>query len=264
MGSSSAFLASSILKSVILSDGAGLSPREGPVRSAGRSAPPPMDDFLGLATGSFFRGSPEALSSSGPSTAAGEITLMGVVYGPRSIARALILETGQQRPGSYAIGQEVAGFQVAAIHPRAITVDQGGTRYRIDVGEKSGNAINESAPPAAASQPAASSGSGEVHRVTVERAQVLRLVQNPQEFGQAALYSQGGQVYGIRLVLVPPQSVAFQIGARSMDIVRRINGEQLNDMQKMLQLVQQLGNANELTIDLERGGRLHTYIVTIR
>ena len=72
---------------------------------------------------------------------------------------------------------------------------------------------------------------------------------------QAGPYRINGQIVGYQLMTVRPQNILFKLGARSGDIVKRINGQVLDSTQKLMSMWEAIKNDPKVTIDLERGGK---------
>lgn len=223
------------------------------------------EEFLGIVTGNFIRdagaapaGDPSAAAAV---QAAGEIELMGVLYStPARYARALIKEKDASGAESYGIGKTVAGYKIVWIHTNAITVNVGGNKFKIKVGEKSGDAATS--PPPAAAGPA-SAGS---QTITLKRDRLQQLMKKPDEiyknkFSPAIV---NGKIAGWKLIYVPNDNFLYQLGARSGDILRRFNGEPLESQEKMIQMWQNLQSSNKVTVDIERGGKIFTYDIAIQ
>jgi len=68
----------------------------------------------------------------------------------------------------------------------------------------------------------------------------------------------GGKYRGFRLVGVRPNSMYRAIGFQSGDTIQRINGMDIDNPAKALQLFEQLRNANKVDIDLKRRGLSRT------
>lgn len=222
------------------------------------------EEFLGIVTGNFIRdagSSPEGGATAAAVQAAGEIELQGVLYAtPVRYAQALIKESEGGLTDSYGIGRTVAGYKIVWIHTDGITVDVGGNRFKIKVGEKSGDAAS-TPPPAAAG--ATSAGS---QQITLQRDRLQQLMKKPDEiyknkFSPAII---NGKIAGWKLIYVPNDNFLYQLGARSGDILRRFNGEPLESQEKMIQMWQNLQSSNKVTVDIERGGKIFTYDILIQ
>jgi len=64
-----------------------------------------------------------------------------------------------------------------------------------------------------------------------------------------------GKYEGFKLIGVRPNSLYRAIGIRSGDVVKAVNGEELNSPNKAIKLFEELKNEARITVELERGGR---------
>lgn len=65
----------------------------------------------------------------------------------------------------------------------------------------------------------------------------------------------GGKYEGFKLIGVRPNSLYRAIGIRSGDVVKSVNGAELNSPNKAIKLFEELKNEAKITVDVERGGR---------
>ena len=68
-----------------------------------------------------------------------------------------------------------------------------------------------------------------------------------------------GKIIGYKIHRVEPNHLFFKLGARSGDVVRRVNGFELNDTERMFELWKSIKTAPSVNLQLERNGKLHTY-----
>jgi len=74
----------------------------------------------------------------------------------------------------------------------------------------------------------------------------------------------GGKYSGFKLVGVRPNSLYRAIGIRSGDVVKRINGMEIDSPNKALQLFEKLQNSRRISLDMQRGGVSRTLYYTIQ
>lgn len=242
--------------------------RVAPVADTNRTSFRSVDEFLGIVTGDFIRdsgaGAPGEDGAEAPTGVQGEIELMGVLFAtPLRYARALIKQDNAKSAESYAIGNKVgeSGYKLIGIHPEAVTVEAGGSRLKIKVGEKSGEARTAAQTTA---QDTATSGGGE--KVTLSKDRFQQLIKNPEEIykNKFSPVLVNGKIAGWKLIYVPNDNFLHQLGARSGDILRRFNGQPLESQEKMIQMWQSLQSASSVTVDIERGGKIFTYKILIQ
>lgn len=250
----------------------GLPGRKNVANNAGRRVQrnvPSVDKYYEIVSGPFFRGaariSPDAASAS--VATAGEITVLGVTTGDVYSARVLIQEKGKD-PDALAIGQSIAGYKVAGIRSSYVLLKVGEQTVRIEVGEKSGQATA----PANTTKPVATNSKGaQVVKVSLSRARLKQMMEGKgmgaiQKYNKFTMKTgKGGKILGVKLAYVHPQkSPLAQLGAKQGDIMRRFNGEKLDNSIKMLKLYESLQKMNKVTLDIERAGKLITFEVSIQ
>lgn len=73
-----------------------------------------------------------------------------------------------------------------------------------------------------------------------------------------------GNMEGLRLVRVPSDNIVYELGARSGDIIRRVNGHELKQVDQMYSLWENIKDDSFITVELERGNQLLSYSFEIR
>lgn len=220
----------------------------------------PLQDFEGVITGNFIRDSGDAgTKGPGTETGEGEITLLGVLSGPPQFARAMVQIVGKPEIETYRLGEAVAGFKIIQILGNSVVVERGSNNLRIYVGEKSGEAA---AAPQAGNAPSAQGAT----KINITRDRLLASTKNPEMIYQNkfAPVTRNGKVLGLKLLFVPQGNFLYELGARSGDIIRRFNGEPLENQDRMIQMWQSLQSANRITIEVERGGKVIPFEILIQ
>lgn len=81
---------------------------------------------------------------------------------------------------------------------------------------------------------------------------------------QAAPYLEAGQTTGFQIIKIQPGSLIAQLGLKKGDILKEINGLQLNSPEKALQVFGQLRQAKKISIALERRGKAMSFAYEIK
>lgn len=81
---------------------------------------------------------------------------------------------------------------------------------------------------------------------------------------QAVPYLEAGVTTGFELKMIRRNSLIAQLGLKRGDILRRVNGIALDSPEKALQIFGQLRQAEHITIDLERRGKVLSFAYQIR
>ncbi len=190
------------------------------------------------------------------------LSLKGTIAGPREIARAIIEDQKEQK--SYRIGDEIKGAVLLAIYRNKIIMDVGGQEQMLvieDVETKPGAAAVASAgaqraarPPRGAPTPAQDSG-------------LTNVMKNLDEYiGKARVvpYFKGGEPYGFRVSNLSSDAMIYELGVRSGDIIRSVNGISIRTPEDAFKAYQQFQNEASVQVELERNGVPTTVTVPLR
>ena len=75
---------------------------------------------------------------------------------------------------------------------------------------------------------------------------------------------EAGKIRGWRLLSVPSDHFFYSMGVRSGDIIRRYNGQELINQDRMISMWQSLKTANQISVDIDRGGKIITFDITVQ
>ena len=226
-----------------------------------------IDEIGQIVTGNLIRGAPPKVEDDAQATPfdLGGITLIGILAGSPRYARASILLKGERSAEAYAIGDTVSGAKIAAIYQEHIVVeDASGSRFDIYLNES--RKQKNTTTTAASAKRAATKKGAKVEKIVLNRDRFKQLISNQADLFRLkfAPSIEGGKVRGWRLLRVPSDHFLYSMGARSGDIIRRYNGQELLNQDRMISMWQSLQNANQVTVDIERGGKLITYDISIQ
>jgi len=228
-------------------------------------ARPPLDAeavarSTGLPLGSGDEGQPPAPTDELVPTTL-NVQLLGTsVSNLPELSLATIQDKGTREAGVFAIGDSLQGATVVDIERLRVLVDNQGRREAIDLQ----GTVAEG--PAGGQQAAAGAGSAAATRgitqvgpssYEVERALVAELVQNPAaEMGKILLQpvSANGTTAGWKVTRLAPDALLARLGIARGDVFRRINGFEVSDPARLLELVSKRASANLAQVELDRGG----------
>jgi general secretion pathway protein C len=220
-----------------------------------------FDDYKMISECGFFKvPGPGDLAgdAQNPAGSISELTLLGTISGPTSIARAMILKSGEKSPGVFAlfkvnsdVTNDVYGNKLVSIGDAKVYLESGGQRVALELYAK--KTVNPQAPGTQ------SEAGGQQFSQTLSRAELKQKVFNNMDNAlqglQAGPHRINGQIVGYKLMTVRPQNIMFRLGARSGDIVKRINGQMLDSTQKLMSIWETMKNDPKVTIDIERDGK---------
>lgn len=220
----------------------------------------PYEDYEKLLSGNLLQLSLGSGVEENISVETKDIELLGVISGSPTIARALIRIKDEKAPSEYAIGEIVGGNKILNIFYNSILVLRGSRELEIFVGEDSTQSKEQ------AKTEEQATFSQNVQKVTIKRSKVIQLTQN-----QAQLYenkftpiTKEGKILGIKMIFIPNSNFLYELGARSGDIIRRINGQPLDNMNKMMELWQSIQTLNKVSVEIERSGKILPFEILIQ
>lgn len=203
--------------------------------------------------------------------------LTATLEGNPDVARALI-ETQGDGTREYCAATEscrrgdcvcvVQDAKVVQIAKEQIWLRSGSTRYSLRIGQSSTEAL--------ASQPVKDLQGAQTKTVipkaspisqTISRENVIKILQGkegPILDGQFGPHVVDGRITGYKIVRIGEDHIFAKLGAKSGDIIRKVNGYPLDGMERLLDIWKALPTALEIKIDLERNGRPMSYEFQIR
>jgi type II secretion system protein C len=210
----------------------------------------------------FFRLAPlnDNNVESGVPSAIDELTLIGTVTGPASIAMAMIQKRGEPNAGVFRLWRDVYGYQLISINNDFIYLKQNNERYKVELYDK-----KESRP--VSTRGAAGGNQPNVIRSSLSKAEfqqnVMTNIDNAMSGIRAGPYRENGVIEGFRLISVRPFNILYKYGIRSGDIIKRINGKKIDSTEKLYTMWQGLTDESKMVADVDRNGQLITIEINI-
>jgi general secretion pathway protein C len=170
-----------------------------------------------------------------------------------------------QRSQTYMVGDRIQGAEVKDILRERVIILNNGRKEFIDgqPGDGSTPAPMFTPPVAAATAPVPNDGLGSGIRALneneyeVPRAEIDRTLSNLNEVAMQARIVpafKDGQAQGFKLFSIRPDSIYSKIGVQNGDVIRRINGFDLNSPEKALEVYSKLKESPRIEIEIERNG----------
>ncbi|MGH8504966.1 MAG: type II secretion system protein GspC [Stenotrophobium sp.] len=185
------------------------------------------------------------------------LTLLGIFAGTdKELSRAVIApQGGEEKP--FAIGDDVVkGVSLQGIFPDRVILSRGGQleTLRLDRDQpNSGNGFVASNSNAA---------DGISAQLTQIRQQILQNPNRAAEYIRVQPAMVNGQMNGYRIYPGSNPAIFNGSGLHPGDLVTAVNGIQLNDTQKALQMLNDLSNASSVSLVVDRGGQQQTINVS--
>lgn len=73
-----------------------------------------------------------------------------------------------------------------------------------------------------------------------------------------------GEINGFRILDMQPGSIYEQLGLQRMDVIKGVNGEPVDSVQKAMEMYNTLKNGTQVKMQIERGGKLDTFTYDIK
>jgi general secretion pathway protein C len=210
----------------------------------------------------------ELEQSIGPVRTSLKLKLLGtLVAGADEYSVASIQDLGTLKSQTVRIGDPLQTAEVVQIE-RARVIIRHGQRYEFIDG-----ALGE---PAAVARPASNpvalgrtiTRTGD-NQFRVPRAEIDRILSNLNDVAMQARIVpafKDGVAQGFKLFAIRPDSLYAMIGIQDGDVIKRINGYDLDSVEKGMELYLKLKEASRIDVELERSGRTvrSTYDVVSR
>ncbi len=179
-----------------------------------------------------------------------EIKLRGIVWGPVPYLKMAVIEDVKNRKQNvYMEGDKIRqGILLKKILKDQIVLSINGKTRRLLLNQKKGLLFSSGVFPL-------SSGEVQISRSVVRDAlsnlgQIMRTV-------RLVPYGSGRNM-GFKIAYLQPQSLLWRMGLREGDVVLRINGEEVINTQKLIDLSARISSLKEVSIEILRGGTPHT------
>ena len=188
-----------------------------------------------------------------------DYTVLGTIAGHPSFASVVVNLLGGKVRGTkeYTMGGKIGSDVVAWIGREYIVVRRGEQKIKIKVGQ---NAL------AVAQESTKVKENKSSLKQTISRQDASRLLKNPAAIYKNASFGpvlEKGKITGYKIFKVKSSHIFHKLGARGGDIIRKVNGFELNDTERMFELWKSMKTASNVAIDLERNGKIMQYDLKI-
>jgi general secretion pathway protein C len=176
-----------------------------------------------------------------------------------------ILDLGNQKSSTVMVGDRVQNAEVMSIHRDRIIIANNGRREFI--GAEPGDGA-PAPPPIATTRPVAEPAGNAAYgagikaldesNYEVPRNEVDRALANLNDLAMQARIVpafKDGQAEGFKLFSIRPDSLYSKIGIVNGDVIKRINGFEMNSPEKALEVYTKLKDANRIDIEVDRNGQ---------
>lgn len=192
----------------------------------------------------------------------------GTVSGNQSFARAVIKAKDKEEADEYRVGQKLGDWKILRIDWHSITLGAANSSFTVEIGETIEDAMKKRLPVEGFfPKETLKEGAATSHKpTTLSRTDVDRMLKHPEIIYKARFGPNinSGKIDGMKIYQVTTEHIFYQLGARSGDIIKRVNGMPLGETEKMLEIWSAIKVAQKIQVDLDRKGEIHTYTFLVR
>jgi general secretion pathway protein C len=158
----------------------------------------------------------------------------------------------------YSVGDRFMGTRIYEIEKDRVLIDNDGKNEYIDTGVVQPSFQNLGVTPI----PAVPAASSDVRQLSENSYSISKSTINENLSDLSKLATQArivpsfknGVANGFKLFSIVPDSLYAKIGVQNGDVIRRINGYEMNSPDKALEIYSKLRDANRIEIEIERRG----------
>lgn len=155
----------------------------------------------------------------------GLMVVRGIISGNSSFARVTV-ESMKNESEEYRVGDKIGDFRILQINEHTITLGRSTYSFKVEVGETIQFAYNKFIPNL--ELPEKNSQAATEHKPTpISRTDINRILKNPELIYVGATFGpnlKNGNIDGLKIGSVVSSHLFYQLGARSGDIIKRVNG----------------------------------------
>lgn len=192
------------------------------------------------------------------------LTLRGILAATEERgSRALIgSPNGDEMP--YAVGAEIIrGVTLKAIFPDRVILSRGGRLETLRLDKDAADRASVSSGPAESFEAVGNGDEDATESLAEVREQILQDPTRAAHFIRVQPQNVGGQLRGYRIYPGRNRSPFSEAGLRPGDLVTAVNGIQLDDPTRAMQLLSDMSNSTSFTLEVQRGGQPQTITINL-
>jgi general secretion pathway protein C len=225
--------------------------------------PQQQTDFANQIANAHLFGTPDVAAPSEKPVDAPETRLnlkLSGVFAIEDESKGLaLIASGSSPENMYLVGDQIPGnIVLSAVYPDRVLLKRGAQYETLRLPETQSTGLDYAptrSAPASAPAEEEMEGSGEQNNLGQIRRDFLRNPTKLAELVQIAPVEEGGQTTGYRITALKDDPLFTELGLQSGDVVKRVNGIDLDSSAKGLQVLQQLRRAKQVLVTLDRNGQ---------
>jgi len=188
-------------------------------------------------------------------------TLIGTAMAePAKYSLCQIINPDANDTQVYGIGDKYQGARIYRVEKERVLLDHDGVNEYIDNSAAAPPNLGVAPIPQPGGQPQAANDSVRQlseNQYVVARSEINSALTNLSDLATKARIVpsfKNGVANGFKLFSIVPDSLYAKIGVQNGDVIRRINGYEMNSPDKALEIYQKLRDASRIEIEIERRG----------
>ncbi len=176
---------------------------------------------------------------------------------------ATLFDLNESKSSVHMVGDKILDAEIVAIELRRVIVLNEGRREYIDATEPEGGGAPRYAakPPTPSKKESSLDISGiratSANTYEVPKDELQKALGNMNEIAtQARIVPsfKNGESQGFKIFSIKPNSLFTKLGIQNGDVIKRVNGFDINSPDKALEIYSKLQSSNRIEIEFERGG----------
>ncbi len=187
-----------------------------------------------------------------------DIALLGTVAGKEKTAYAVIKEKNNGKQGLYKIGDSIQNAIIKLILRGKVVLSLGGNDEILTM-EESSSSKDKKMPRSRKSRnrfPTARSSNITVNRAELEES--LNDITSLMTQARIRPHLKRGRSDGFSVSRIKSGSIFSKLGIRNGDVIKKINGNAIREPDDVMLLYEQLTSSDDVSVDIERRGRVKT------
>ncbi|MGB9699650.1 MAG: type II secretion system protein GspC [Thermodesulfobacteriota bacterium] len=193
--------------------------------------------------------------------------LVGTITGPGVYSYAIFQEGTNKKQRIFRLHEKIGEGEIIKISRDQVVIRTNGKLETLAITAKTEKELRQTGLPTAGTQK-----EDVVHRLSanhylINREDVMASVGNINQFMTQARfrpYFAMGRPAGYIISEIVPGSLFEKIGLRNNDIVKKVNGQMINQPEEVFQAYAQLLSDSRIEIEIERGGRTEVFRYEIK
>jgi general secretion pathway protein C len=193
------------------------------------------------------------------------LKLWGTVTGGQGKDRAVIEDTKKKEQNLYSNGDAVPGATLKLILREKVVLSVNGKDEILEMEKIKSGRLSQTSMPGRASKSSTSSPA-RAYKVKLKRSQIEDAMANMNDLmNQIKIrpYIQNGEPDGLILSGIKPNSLFRKMGLRNGDIIKGVEGEEIQSMDDAINFYSKLKSADSAALQIKRRGQLRDIIYNI-